>query len=730
MSLIRELRQRLRRRHAVLAGSAAASSLLFEGGAPETPFAAVAPTVNGMICALRALSPLAAPANAQAAGDPAVTGQWSAVQSWPFRPGHAHLAPSGKVVAWSTFDSGDNPHSWDPPTGAITALTKAGFNIFCTGHALLGDGRLFVAGGHRVINADTGLFGGLRLAKIYNHASNTWAPVPDMNAGRWYPTATTLPNGDVLVASGLDEAGNTMNNVPQVWQHETNTWRTLSGAERDVGFYPMLYVLASGRVFYAGPYREAAYLDAAGAGAWTDAPPNDFGFLGPLGVSSVMYGDGKVLLLGGGPWEAPATAAAQVINLNDANPAWRYVASMRWPRRNHNSTLLPDGSVLVTGGCSGTGQDNAQSPVPAAELWNPQTEAWTTLATAAVYRGYHSIALLLPDGRVLTGGGEAALDAGHNAEIFSPPYLFKGSRPTISSAPTSISYRQTFAVGTPQAASISQVTWLRLGSVTHSFDMDQRFQRLAFTRASNTLNVTAPAGGRLAPPGYYMLFIVDNNGVPSVAKIIQLARPAVPSNLTLAVASRSLINLQWIDNGDPAAPAPPGTGPRLSVSPGSAAPGGQVTVTWSGIASPTPTDWIALYAGSGAASGSYVEWEYVSCSQTPGASAAAGSCPFRLPAGLAPGTYEFRLFAQDDYLRLATSGPLTVAAATAPTAGFKIERSTGSGAFSQIAVVAKGVIGYADTGLTGSTTYRYRVRAFNTFGDSPFSNTAQATTPA
>src|SRR5438128_3269530 len=167
-------------------------------------------------------------------------------------------------------------------------------------------------------------------------------------------------------------------------------------------------------------------------------------------------------------------------------------------RRQNNATLLPDGKVLVTGGSSGSGNDNPSYPVYAAEMWDPATGTWTTLAStvSGAYRGYHSTTLLLPDGRIVLAGGEFA---GANAEIYSPPYLFKGTRPSITSAPSEVGYGTSFFVGTA-STNIAQVTWVRLGSVTHTFNMSQRINRLSFTQASGGLNVTAPSNPNVTPP--------------------------------------------------------------------------------------------------------------------------------------------------------------------------------------------------------------------------------------
>jgi hypothetical protein len=155
--------------------------------------------------------------------------------------------------------------------------------------------------------------------------------------------------------------------------------------------------------------------------------------------------------------------------------------------------------------------------------------------------------LLLPDGRVLSGGGDGNTDA----EVYSPGYLFKGPRPIITSAPGSVTYGGQFFVGT--ADQISRVTLVRLSSVTHSFNMDQRITRLAFSAVADGLNVTGPATPELSPPGYYMLFVLDNRGVPSVASIVKvdaapLQSPAAPSDLTTTRISGGRIDVTWTDH--------------------------------------------------------------------------------------------------------------------------------------------------------------------------------------
>src|SRR5205814_6117793 len=202
---------------------------------------------------------------------------------------------------------------------------------------------------------------------------------------------------------------------------------------------------------------------------------------------------------------------------------WTYTGSMlTGGRKLHNATLLPDGKVLVTGGSRGTESPNVATvpdPAYASEMWDPASGTWTAMASMTKARAYHSIAVLLPDGRVLSAGGQQVAPG---AEIYSPPYLFRGSRPTITSAPTNVAYGQSFLVGTPDGASITTVSLIPLTSVTHGFNMSQRIIRPSFSQTTDGLSVTAPSNPNTTPRGYYMLFILNSNGVPSVAKIVQI----------------------------------------------------------------------------------------------------------------------------------------------------------------------------------------------------------------
>src|SRR4030095_15527639 len=247
---------------------------------------------------------------------PDVTGQWTSGLTLPYFPVPTHLLANGRVMLWPGDGgiSGNDPRVWDPRTGTVSLLTKPGYDLFCSGHAFMADGKLFVAGGH--------IQNGVGLAKSsrYDPATDSWTPGPDMNAGRWYPTVTTLSNGDMLVVSGSIDNTIGVNTLPQVFQASTGTWRDLTSARLGQDLYPQMLLAPNGRMFNPGPTATTRYLDTTGAGSWTPVGTRaggdrDYGSAG-------MYGDGKILVMGGGD---PPKNTAEVIDLNAPSPAWRSV---------------------------------------------------------------------------------------------------------------------------------------------------------------------------------------------------------------------------------------------------------------------------------------------------------------------------------------------------------------------------------------------------------------------
>jgi Domain of unknown function (DUF1929)/Invasin, domain 3/Bacterial Ig-like domain (group 2) len=441
-------------------------------------------------------------------GTSALLGQWSAVIPSPIIQVHQHLLLDGRVLSFGGTSA--VPQVFDPATGSFTAAPISEI-MFCSGHSFLPDGRLLVSGG----GSGNGL--GHPNSDIFDPATASWIAGPNMSYARWYPTNTTMPDGQVLTVAGADENGNPVP-IPEIG--DGTSWRSLTGASLTLPNYPRDFVAPDGRIFAAGPSQLSHWLDVAGTGIWTNGPSMNYG--SRTYGSAVMYEAGKILFVGG---NSSPTNTAEIIDLNQPNPQWTYTGSMTYARWNLNATVLPTGDVLVTGGVNGD-RANPALKVNATELWNPTSGTWTLLANSApLLRGYHSTTLLLPDGRLIHSGGGAGggtID-NLNYEIFSPPYLFKGARPTVTGPiPGTVAYGQTLFVETPDGASITKVTLIHTGSVTHAFDEAQRLVSLSFSQVSGGLSVTLPASGNIAPPGPYLLFLVNGNGVPSVAPIMIL----------------------------------------------------------------------------------------------------------------------------------------------------------------------------------------------------------------
>ncbi|MDX6690371.1 MAG: hypothetical protein QOG15_1828 [Solirubrobacteraceae bacterium] len=494
--------------------------------------------------------PGARAAAAKVTGTEGTVGSWTAPVNWPVVGVHVALLPNGKVLAYDSI--GDHAtesypvqdHSratvWDPATGTQTDVTVAtGFNVFCSGLAHLPDGSIFLAGG----NKDQQL-NGINKTHIFNPQTLTWTLGPDMTYARWYPSVTAMKNGEMLITEGGPD-------IPEVRQ-TNGSLRTLTSASLNLPLYPWLNVGPDGKTFYSGPDTTMRKLDTAGTGTWTtagnrgDSINRDYG-------SHAMYDIGKILVAGGGS----SSRTARVININGATPVVTATNSMVNGRRQHNLTVLADGAVLATGGNkTGASLIDMNGGVFVGELWNPATGAWTTMAAQAITRQYHSTALLLPDGRVLSSGGgicgtcDQVNYLAKNAEVFTPPYLYKkdGSgqlapRPTITSAPPIVDYATQMQIETPDAASISKVALIRLGAVTHSNDMDQRYVPLTYTKGTGTLTATAPANASIAPPGPYMVVVVDSAGVPSVAKMVSIPVSNSPPSVNItAPASGATYN--------------------------------------------------------------------------------------------------------------------------------------------------------------------------------------------
>ena len=399
---------------------------------------------------------------------------------------------------------------------------------------------------------------GIRDANTFDYTGSNapggnfaWQLKTPMLYRRWYPTVTALgTSGEALAISGQRYGGPIGTNggvqalIPEVYNG--TTWLPLTGASRLIPSYPWMFLAPNGQVFNAGPNPDAKFLDtntrnssgvrvgAWGAATYTTRLGTTQPGMGREYGSAVMYAPGKILILGGANANG-VTNTTELIDINaPASAAFQTAAPMLFARTHVNATILADGTVLATGGTKARSNSDYDA-VLHAELWQPGG-TWTLLNEMSVPRLYHSTAVLLPDATVLTtGGGEGANFTPHpDYQIFTPPYLCKGlPRPEISSAPQAVAYGQVFTVSSPDADAIrnaGRATLVRLSSVTHSFNMNQRFIQLTIANAKyGQLYLTAPSDPNVCPPGHYMLFLIDGNGTPSHASIIAFNTSACTS---------------------------------------------------------------------------------------------------------------------------------------------------------------------------------------------------------
>jgi hypothetical protein len=320
---------------------------------------------------------------------------------------------------------------------------------------------------------------GIPDVSVFDAVTRSRTTVPSMAFARYYPSAITLGDGRVLTIAGNGDASCSGCSipVPEVYDPTLNAWSSLTAANLTLPYYPQLFLLPDGKVIVTGTSEEnvPTYLLDMSSQSWATFDPAVID-----GGSSVMYLPGKIMKTGiaGSPNSSTAgTRTAHVIDMNAPAPAWRQVQSMAFPRAQHMLTTLPDGTVLVTGGGTNSNAADVSTAVYEAEIWNPATETWTTMARMQTPRMYHATSLLLPDGRVLVaGGGRVGFPDQLSAEIYSPPYLFKGPRPVITTAPSAIQYAATFPLETASAAGIRKVSLLKLGATTHAFNNEQRLR--------------------------------------------------------------------------------------------------------------------------------------------------------------------------------------------------------------------------------------------------------------
>ena len=510
-------------------------------------------------------------------------GAWSETFQSPIVPVAAALLPSGQLLMWSsddvsTFetDIGTAPSTtltafFDPSTGNVSQLMNSGVaaDMFCPGIAYLPDGRLLINGGSDSFH--TALF------DPFSNTNGGWADDAPMNIARGYNSSVTLSNGDVFTIGG-SWAGSAGPKDGELWS-PGNGWQLTGISDSAImgndlvdqaqGFtefsdaHAWLFAMPNGRVFQAGPSSQMNFFDPATGASTPAGVRGDDAY--SINGTAVMYAPGKIFKAGGAPAYSGgidafpglvnATAAAYVIDITQdyinptAAPVVQEVAPLNHARAYDNAVVLPDGEVFLVGGQSQPHQFADDNSVMIPEIWNPVTERSIDVAPMPTPRNYHSTALLLPDGRVFVGGGGQCSGCGDGTiedpsanhpdfELYSPPYLFAADgslavRPTITEAPAAMTLGDPLTVGI--GGNVSSFSLVRLGTATHSVDSDQR--RIPLTIAGESADgkqftLIAPSDPGITVPGYYMLFAIDANNVPSVAKIIQVGNAGTSGSPT------------------------------------------------------------------------------------------------------------------------------------------------------------------------------------------------------
>ncbi len=500
------------------------------------------------------------------------TGMWKTLPgSMPINPVHAALLHTGKILVVS--GSGNCPPTlggcppqaqytagaalMDLSTGSITPMS-VGWDMFCNGMSIMQDGRVLINGGTKGygslavvgVNGETP-FTGLPNTSIFDPGTESFVDVAPTAHGRWYPTVTELNDGRMMTTSGLNDTDGTNNNTSEIWDGEK--WGAeIPGTPHITDFpsfqfplYPRMHLLPTGHVFYSSPSSATLDFDPSTQNwtlvAWTIYPGDDPNGERTYGTSVLLpltpqnnYSP-KVMIMGG---DNPATDTTELIDLSPAGaqisdkcqsyaPCWVEGPKMAQARVEMEATILPNGKILVDGGSAK--DEEATTASLKAEIYDPATNAFSSAGSNTFPRLYHNVQLLLPDATVaLTGGNPEQGVFENHVEIYQPSYLFNAdgslaTRPVIGAGvPSSISYGGAFSVPTPDAANIASVVLMKAGSVTHSFDMDQRYVGLSFTVDAGSLKVTGPPMSNIAPPGYYMLFLVNQAGTPSLASWVQV----------------------------------------------------------------------------------------------------------------------------------------------------------------------------------------------------------------
>lgn len=472
-------------------------------------------------------------------------GVFSQPFTWPIIAIHAVLLPDGRVLNYGTDELGRQGARlvydiWSPAEGTdlsahLVLPNTTATDVFCSGQSVLpGSGEVVITGGDQTIDGKRNY--SIPDTTVFSPQTDTIRPNGAMAFARWYPSVVAMPDGDMVILGGREDKSKTCNGeglnciaksilTPEIY-NESSGWRLLSGATSEAyflknWFYPRSSLTPNGQILLLDNYGKSYLLDSSGEGSIAEQAMRLPGASSTM--PSAVYSPGKLLAV---RWGGRVFS----IDTNAVAPKAKRVADLPGNRLWSNMVVLANGTVAVNGG--GTTPNKLDSAVYQVDLWDPATGQWTVGAAAQKPRLYHSTALLLPDASVLTAGGGAPGPAKNlNAEIYYPPYLYAADgsgqpavRPELADAPSAVGVGQAFTAAVVGGVPISRVTMVRTGSVTHSYNSDQRFLEPSFTQSGDSLSITMPENENVALPGYYMLFALDQAGVPSVARMVRVTR--------------------------------------------------------------------------------------------------------------------------------------------------------------------------------------------------------------
>lgn len=492
---------------------------------------------------------------------PAVAGSWALTVDMPLVPVSAAIEwSSGRLLVWSSFTSNafgggaGQGHqtvtaSYDPATQLVSqrTVTNTDHDMFCEGLSMDADGRIIAAGG----NSDRG-------TSIYDSVSDSWSDGGDLIKPRGYQSQATLSDGRHFTIGASWSGGSSTDNPKdgEVYDTATNAWTALPGCPvdpmltsdpEDVSLghiyrgdnHGWLFGWKNGSVFQAGPAVAMNWYGTSGTGSHS-AAGNRASDADSMCGNAIMYDAvaGKILTLGGSPnyVNSYSTANAHIITLGepDTVPEVTAINPMAYPRAFHNSLVLPDGKVFITGGQHYAVGFTDQTPQLIPEMWDPATQAFSQMAPISIPRTYHSTGLLLPDATIFNGGGGLCGDGcatNHpDGQIYRPPYLYNADgspadRPVIdfvSAGEVAVGGQLSITTSGP---AVTGFALIRLSSTTHTVNTDQRRVALTLEAAGEGyggVTVTVPQDRGVMLLGYWYLFALTEAGVPSVAKYVKI----------------------------------------------------------------------------------------------------------------------------------------------------------------------------------------------------------------